>query len=296
MPRAVMLAALLGAIVAVSTASLFVRFAQDGAPSLAIAAGRLAIATLVLAPFALARHRAALRALTARDTALSAAAGVLLALHFATWIASLERTSVVSSVVLVTTSPLWVALLAPALLRERLSGATLAGIGVAMAGALVIGAADARGGGSRPHALGGDLLALAGAWAMAGYLLVGRRLRAKLDLVPYTFVVYGAAALLLVAAALAAGQRPAHVTPASWGWIALLALVPQLLGHSTFNWALRHLPAALVSVALLGEPVGSALLAWGFLRETPTVAVAAGGALILAGLLLASRGSTRARG
>lgn len=294
MSRTTLSLALLGAIVAVSTASLFVRFAQAGAPSLAIAAGRLAIATLVLAPFALARHAGALRALSRREVALAGVAGALLAVHFATWIASLERTSVVSSVVLVTTSPLWVALLAPIVLRERLSRATLAGIGVALAGAIAIGAADARGGDSHPHALGGDLLALAGAWAMAGYLLVGRRLRAKLDLVPYTFAVYGAAAVLLVIAALAAGQRPADVAPASWAWIALLALIPQLLGHSTFNWALRHLPAALVSVALLGEPVGSALLAWAFLREAPTAAVAAGGALILAGLLLASRGSARA--
>lgn len=291
MSRPVLIAALLGAIVAVSTASLFVRFAQDGAPSLAVAAGRLAIATLVLAPFALARHRAALRALSARERALALAAGALLAAHFATWIASLEYTSVVASVVLVTTSPLWVAVLSPLVLRERVSRSALAGIAVALAGAVAIGAADARAAGARPHALAGDMLALTGAWAMAGYLLVGRRLRAKLDLVPYTFVVYGVAAALLVLAAFAAGHRPAHVSPAAWGWIVLLALVPQLLGHSTFNWALRHAPAVLVSVALLGEPVGSAVLAFVFLHETPSREVLAGGVLVLLGLAIAARGS-----
>ncbi len=286
--------ALLGGILAVSTASLLVRYAQADAPSLVIAAGRLGIATLVLAPLALARHRVALRALTRGDLALALVAGAFLALHFATWIASLERTSVVSSVVLVTTAPLWVALLAPLVLRERLAPLALLGLAVALAGGVAIALGDAGGGALAGHALGGDLLALAGAWMMAGYLLVGRRLRTRLALVPYVFAVYGCAAVLLALAVLGAGLDPRALPPRAWGWIALLALVPQLLGHSSFNWALRFLPAALVSIALLGEPVGSAALAYAVLRETPSALTLAGAALILLGVFLAVRATPAA--
>jgi drug/metabolite transporter (DMT)-like permease len=285
--------ALTGGVLAVSTASLLVRRAQDGAPTLLIAAGRLAIAALVLLPFALARHRAALRALTSRERGLALAAGALLALHFATWIASLARTSVVSSVVLVTTAPLWVGLLAPLVLRERLARATALGLLLASAGGAAVALGD-RGAARGGHALGGDLLALAGAWCMAGYLLVGRRLRARLALVPYVTLVYGAAALLLALAAGAMRLDPRAVPAPAWGWIVLLALVPQLLGHSTFNWALRALPATLVSLALLGEPVGSAVLAFLVLGEVPTRLTLAGAALVLAGVAVAARGAPAA--
>ncbi len=282
-PRALTVSALVVAVLAASTASLFVRFAQPHAPSLAIAAGRLLLASAVLAPLAWALHRADYRALAGRDWALALAAGACLAAHFGTWIASLEHTSVVSSVVLVTTSPLWVALLSPLLLRESIARGTWAGVAIATAGAVVVGLADT-GGAGRPHALGGDLLALAGAWAMALYLLAGRRLRAKLPLLPYTALVYGTAALLLLAVSVAAGAGPARIEARAWPWVVLLALVPQLVGHSTFNWALRHARAAVVSVVLLGEPVGSALLAFAFLHERPAALALAGGAIILAGI------------
>lgn len=284
--------ALVFGILAVSTASTFVRFAQAGAPSLVIAAGRLGIATLVLAPWALTRYGAALRSLSRRDLALGLLAGIFLALHFATWITSLEHTSVVSSVVIVTTSPLWVALLSPLVLRERLSRATVIGIALALTGGVVVGLAGpagAGGGGAHPKALLGDFLALVGAWMMAGYLLVGRRLRERLPLVPYVFVVYGMAAIVLLGACVVTGQGAAGLPRDTWLWIALLALVPQLLGHSTFNWALAHLPAAVVSVGLLGEPVGSAILAYIFLAEAPRPLEVGGAVLILAGIVVATR-------
>ncbi len=285
--------ALLGAILAVSTASLLVRRAQPLAPSLVIAAGRLVIATLVLAPVALTRHRVDLRSLTARELGLAFVAGAFLALHFATWIASLASTSITSSVVLVTTSPLWVALLAPVVLRERLSRPAQLGLAVALLGgvAVVLGDSGTRtgGGASTPHALRGDLLALCGAWMMAGYLLVGRRLRGRLPLVPYVTLVYGIAAVLLTLAVVATRTDVGAVPRAAWGWIVLLALVPQLLGHSTFNWALRHVPATVVALALLGEPVGSAALAFAWLGEVPSRLTLAGAALVLAGVVLAAR-------
>jgi drug/metabolite transporter (DMT)-like permease len=129
---------------------------------------------------------------------------------------------------------------------------------------------------------------------MAGNLLVGRRLRADLGLVPYVTVVYSAAAVILLALMAAAGQGFLGLSPATCLWIALLALVPQLLGHSSFYWALRWLPASLVAVALLGEPIGSSLLAWALLREVPGPVTLAGAALILAGIAVVARSTPAA--
>jgi drug/metabolite transporter (DMT)-like permease len=140
----------------------------------------------------------------------------------------------------------------------------------------------------RGKAFFGDLLALIGAWAVAGYLIIGRRLRAGISLVPYIFVVYGSAAISLLLAMLASGESPGGYSPSVYLWIMLLALVPQLLGHTTYNWALRYLPAALVSITTLAEPVGSAFLAYLILDEALTPLTALGGVLILAGIYLAA--------
>jgi len=284
--RPLRLAVLLLGVLAVSTASIFIRYAQAGAPSLTIAAGRLALAALLLAPVALARHRGALARLGARRLGLALLAGAFLAAHFALWITSLEHTTVASSVVLVTTTPLWVGLLAPFFLREPLTRRLALGILLALAGGVVVGLADAGGGIAAPRggAVLGDLMALAGAWMMAGNLMVGRRLRGGLGLVPYVSLVYGAAAVILLALMAAAGQSFLGLSPATCLWIALLALVPQLLGHTSFNWALRYLPASLVAVALLGEPVGSSALAFVLLDELPGPVTLGGAALILAGI------------
>ncbi|MEW5828634.1 MAG: DMT family transporter, partial [Chloroflexota bacterium] len=186
--------ALLVAILAVSTSSIFIRYAQREAPSLVIAALRLTFASLVLAPLALTRFRAELKALSRRDLLLGMLSGAFLAVHFATWITSLEYTSVASSVVLVSTGPLWVALLSPLILKEPLTRAALSGMGLALIGGTVIGLSDAcrldRGLVCPPladfvqgRAFLGNFLALAGAWAVAGYLILGRSLRARMSLV-----------------------------------------------------------------------------------------------------------------
>ena len=298
-PRPSQLLVLLSGILAVSTASIFIRYAQPAASSLTIAAGRLVFATLALAPFALTRHRAALARLTARELRLAALAGLFLAAHFALWIASLGRTTVASSVVLVTTTPLWVGLLSPLFLREPLTRRLALGIALALAGGVIVGLGGAGGthaaaGAAPGGALLGDLMALSGAWMMAGYLMAGRRLRAGLTLVPYVFVVYGIAAALLTVAMAATGRSLFGLAPATYLWLALLALVPQLLGHSSFNWALRYLPASFVAVALLGEPVGSSALAFGLLHEVPTPLELGGGALILGGIAVAALGAAPA--
>ena len=291
--------ALLTAILAVSTSSIFIRFAQRDAPSLVIAALRLTFATLILTPIALRRHQDELRSLTRRDLSLGFVSGLFLAIHFGTWISSLEFTTVASSVVFVSTGPLWVALLSPVLLNERMKRAALLGLGLALLGGALVGLSDACTGKEglqcpdlagvlQGRAMWGNFLALIGAWAISGYLIIGRKLRAQISLIPYIFVVYGMAALGLVLGMLLAGESPVGHPLQAYLWIFLLAAFPQLIGHSTYNWALRFIPASLVAITTLVEPIGSAIMAYFVLRETPGPGVLLGGALILIGIYLAS--------
>lgn len=299
-PQITLSLAIIIAILAVSTASIFIRFAQREAPSLVIAALRLTVASLILAPIALTRYRNELRKLTRSDLLLGLLSGIFLAIHFATWISSLEYTSIASSVVLVSTGPLWVALLSPIFLKEQLTKPVLTGMLLALLGGTIIGLSDScqiNNGLICPPlsefvqgtAFLGNFLALIGAWTVAGYLMIGRRLRTGMSLIPYIFVVYGIAAIVLLLIMFTAGQSPTGYSPMTYIWIILLALVPQLIGHSTYNWALRYMPAALVSITTLGEPIGSAVLAYFILREIPTLLTILGGVLILAGIYLASR-------
>jgi len=290
---------LLLGILAVSSASLLIRFAQSEVSSLVIAAYRMVLSGLILIPFTIPRHNAEIKGLSRRELWLAALAGLLLAMHFATWILSLEYTTVASSVVLVTTQPLWVALLAPFVLKERLSPFIVIGLLVALFGTIFIGLSDIcqqAGGFSCPpisqffqgKAFWGDLLALAGAWTGAGYILIGRRLRPKLSLTPYIFLVYGMAGLVLIAMVLISGQPAFGFSPIIYVYLLLLALFPQLLGHSSFNWALAHLPASYVSIAILGEPIGASILAAILLGDLPSGLKLLGIGLILAGILIAT--------
>lgn len=283
-------------ILAVSTASLFIRFAQTDTPSLVIAVYRLGIAALVLAPLALIGCRAELRRLSLIQYLLTFLSGVFLALHFAAWITSLETTSVASSVVLVTTTPLWVAVFSRLILRENVQHRVWAGLSIALVGTVVVAVSDgcqigaagvacsAGGGLFASKALWGDALALFGAWMAAGYMLVGRSVRPHVSLTAYIFLVYGFAALVLLGLTMASGKSLGGYSPTSYLWMAALAIIPQLIGHSAFNYALGKLPAAYVSVALLGEPVGSTILAFLFLSEVPGPVKLAGAAVILVGI------------
>jgi drug/metabolite transporter (DMT)-like permease len=302
--RLILPLAIVIAILAVSTASIFVRFAQREAPSIVIAALRLGFAVVAIAPFAIIRYRSELRALTRHELLLGALSGGCLAIHFAAWITSLESTSIVSSVVLVSTAPLWVGLFSPLFLKEPLTRPVLIGMLLALLGGTVIATGDtcqidhglvcpSFSGFLHGEALLGNFLALVGAWALAGYLMIGRRLRSGMSLVPYIFVVYGVAAAALLTAMFASGQSPAGFSGKTYVWILLLALVPQLIGHTTFNWILRHLPVTLVAVTMLGEPVGSAVLAYFILREMPASLTLLGGLLILAGIYISSRKRAR---
>lgn len=294
------LLAILFAILATSTASIFIRYAQNEAASIVIAAARLTIATLILAPIVFVRRREELRSIRGPELGLGLLSGTFLAIHFATWITSLEYTTVASSVVLVATIPLWVALLSPLALKESITRLVWMGLVLAFLGGVIVGLSDAcalsRSGLLCPtlsefvrgKAFLGDMLALAGAVSGAFYLLIGRRLRAGMSLLSYIFIVYGMGAAILLVLVFASGETLLGYQPDTYMWLLLLALVPQLIGHSSFNWALRYLSAAYVSVTLLGEPVGSTILAYFLLNEAPTSLKIFGAILILAGIYIAS--------
>jgi drug/metabolite transporter (DMT)-like permease len=296
--------ALLTAILAISTSSVFIRFAQEDAPSLVIAALRLTCAALFLAPLAWTRHRDELQNLTRRELIPACIAGIFLAVHFAAWTSSLEFTSVASSVLFVSTGPIWVALFSPVLLNERLRRASIFGLIIATLGGAIIGVSDTCTWASglqcpelnqilQGSAMWGNFLALVGAWAVSGYLIIGRKLRTthSVSLIPYIFLVYGLCALVLIIIMLAAGHSPFGYPARTYGWILLLAVFPQLIGHSTYNWVLRYIPATLVAIVTLVEPIGSAALAYFVLREIPTNGVLLGGLLILVGVYIVSRQS-----
>ena len=269
-------------VAAISCAAVLVRLAD--APPLAVAAYRMVIASLVLLPLGLVRARSEIATLLEREWRLLCLAGLFLALHFGLWIASLSYTTVASSVVLVTATPIFVALASWVVFKERLRRATFAGIAISAVGAVLIGQVGWQYGGPAPT---GNVLALLAAVAMAGYLLVGRRLRRTAGLLAYSTVVFSIAAVMLLGAVLVSATPMAGYSGATYGVLIALALVPQLIGHVSLNWALRFVSATMVTVAVLGEPVGASVLAWLVLAETPAIAEIGGGILMLFGIALA---------
>ncbi len=282
-------ATLAGGVAVVSIASILIRYAQgEGTASLTIAALRMGFAALLLAPFTARRAVREAAGLSRSDLLLVGAAGLVLAAHFAAWITSLEYTSVASSAVLVTTNPVWVGLLSWLVLRERPGPGVLAGIVLGLCGSVLVFLAEP-GTATDPQRapLLGNGLALGGAMAVSVYLLIGRHLRTRVSLWSYVFLVYATAAIALLLAAMLAGVV-LWPTPVACGLILLLAAGPQLLGHTAFNHAVRHLPAPLVAVAILGEPIGAAMLAWAMFGETVNALQLAGFGLLLAGIVLAA--------
>jgi drug/metabolite transporter (DMT)-like permease len=276
-------------VAAVSTASIFVRYAQSaGAPSLAIAALRLTMASLVLLPFALTRCRDEYRQLSMHDVGAAILSGAFLGGHFATWISSLAYTSVVSSVALVSLSPLFIALAGVLVLKEKLTRRLMLGMVIAIAGGILIGVADSAGASPGSNPALGNALAVAAALCMAPYMIVGRALRHKLSLLAYVTLVYGAAAVVLLLMCLVTGTSLIFDDPMAYVWIALLALLPQLVGHTSFNWSVRRLPAAYATIPVLGEPVGSTLLAITLLGETVKPLTLIGAAVAVAGIAIMS--------
>ncbi|RRR67760.1 MAG: DMT family transporter [Candidatus Viridilinea halotolerans] len=280
---------LFAGVLVASTASILVRFAMDaGVPALSIAAGRLALASLLLTPLAWVRVGPELRALSRRDLALAIFSGVSLSFHFATWISSLAFTSVASSVALVATNPLWVGLASLLVFRERLGPLNLFGMAITLVGTLLIGISDTTNS-TQPNPLLGNMLALVGAITVSGYLLIGRSLRRRMSVLAYIYVVYTTAAAILVAWAFLAGQSLLGFPPYVYALLLAMALGPQLLGHTAFNYALSAISATFVAIAILGEPLGSALMAFFLFGEGIAPLQLTGFLLLLVGILVASR-------
>ena len=274
--------ALVTGVLAVSTGAIFVRLTTD-APALVIAAYRVGLASAIIVPLAWFKVRVELFSLTRHELALAGLAGLFLALHFGTWISSLSYTSVANSVVLVNTNPLWVGLLTPLVTGERIKPAVALGILISVAGGIVIGIGDFATGG---EALLGDLLALAGSVCAALYLLLGRSLRRKLSLLAYICVCYTSAAMLLWLLVLSLRLPVTGFSDSTYACFWAMALITQLIGHSSYNWALKWFSTSLIAVSLLGEPVGSTVMAYFLFDEGLTTAKLIGGGLILSAIVI----------
>lgn len=289
---------LLFGVAAISMAAIFIRLAQaEGVPSSIIAGGRLFIAALILTPAVLrkAEYMAQLRGLGRFDRSLVALSGFFLAMHFMAWVTSLEYTSVLISGVLVTTSPIWVALMEVFILRARLSRMVIAGLILAMTGGVIIGIS---GGGALfegADSMRGALLATTGAITVAAYLIIGRRLRGSVSLTPYIWSVYSIAALIVGIILIITSTPVTGYTADGYLWVLACGLVPQLLGHSALNYALGYLPATYISLSTQTEPLLSALAAFIIFSEMPGWAQVVGGLVILSGVILATLGRGEAR-
>lgn len=275
-------------IIGVSTGSIFARLAD--APALVTAAYRVGLASLILIPLAVWKAGDELRSLSSREIRLAILSGFFLALHFASWISSLDYTAIANSVVLVNTIPLWVGLLTPMIAKDRLTRATVISIMVSVLGGVIIGFGDFATGG---QALLGDLLAVMGAICAAIYLLLGRNLRRKLSLLAYIATCYGSAALFLwlavIALQLPVSGYDTQTVAAFWA----MALVSQIIGHSSYNWALKWFSTGLIAVALLGEPIGSTIMAYLIFNEGLTWPKAIGGLFILSAIYIAAAGESK---
>jgi len=289
-------AAIALAVVSVSFASIFITWSTS--PPVTIALYRLAIATGIIGATILLRTAAfrkpnTLPRISRRDASVMALIGAILATHFALWISSLkvEGESIASSVVLVTSHPLMVGLLSHYVLRERLNRWMTVGIVLGFAGVVSITLADYGFAGSLLYA---DILAFSGGVMAGFYFLLGRRVRQRVALLDYAFVVYASATavLFLYAIALGSSLAPVGNLPRELLLFAALAVIPQIGGHTLYNWALRWVTAPVVSLSLVGEPVGSSLLAWVLLSQVPTVGVAIGAGLALVGIYLTAFGQS----
>ncbi|WP_255170039.1 DMT family transporter [Natrononativus amylolyticus] len=275
-------AALAFAIFAASTSAILVRWSH--APSSVAAFYRVLFTTVLVAPIALIRHREEFSRLSRRDLGFAIVAGVALAVHFAAWFESLNHTSVAASVTLVQTQPIFVAVGAAVLLKERVHRMTVIGILVAIVGAAAMSFGDAGEAPISDATLYGNSLAVLGAITVAGYVLAGRAIRQRVSLFPYVTVVYTACTITLFALVGAQGHGYLEYPPREWLLFLAMAVGPGVLGHTIVNWVLKYLESVVVSVAWLGEPVGATILALVLLAEVPDAITVIGGLVVLAGI------------
>jgi drug/metabolite transporter (DMT)-like permease len=271
---------ILGAgLISISLSSVLIKLCP--APPFVISTYRLSIAALVYLGIACVRRKPVWRAFSPSLRRWALLSGLFLGIHFLSWITSLRYTSVASSVILVQTFPVFVVLGSWLLLHEAPSRLTVTGMAIALAGSLVIAISAGQGGESQ---VVGNLLALVGAIGAAGYYLIGRKLRKDIDTVRYVGFVYSTAAIAALSVTLSSGQALTGYDLRTWVLLIAIAMLPQVVGHTSLNWALKHYSAATVSILTLAEPIGATLLAYIILHESMGPLIIVGGAIILLGV------------
>jgi drug/metabolite transporter (DMT)-like permease len=285
-------------VLAMASSSIFIRYAQaEGVSSLVIGMSRLVIAAVILSPVVWARHRPDLARLRRSDFLWAVAAGFFLAIHFAAWVSSLEYTTVLVSTVIVTASPVWVALMEFFFLGKAPTRLMIIGLVIALIGGVVIAAgsagADTTVSGAEQdnsRQIIGILLSLLGSVAVAAYFTLGKKVRTVLPVIPYIWLVYGCGGLFMIVLVAASGASITGFPPIAYVWLLCCAIFPQLIGHSSLNYAVGYLPATLVSMITQLEPIGSAILAFILFQEFPGVIAILGSVVLLAGVSVASYG------
>jgi drug/metabolite transporter (DMT)-like permease len=271
-------------VIAVSFAAIFIRLCQ--AHPLVVAFYRMALAALVLLPWMAKGGWSRLAGLGRALLIRAILAGLFLGIHMGTWVTSLYFTSVASSIILVSTQSVFAVLLSHYGIKERASRGVFVAVGIALVGSIIIGGSDLRLGRTT---LVGDLLALAGGFTAALYMIIGRRVRQELSVLPYVFLAYSTAAAVLGIGCLSLQVKMWGYPGQTYLWLVLLALVPTHLGHTMFNWALRYLRAYVIGISLLGEPIGATVLAFFIFKEVPALLTFVGGAMVLGGIYLLAR-------
>lgn len=272
------------AVLALAFSAIFItKLEQAEVPALVIAFYRMAIATALLSPPALALKRREIASLAPRDICLLALGGFCLAVHFAAWITSLKYVPIATAVVLVNSHPLFVVIASYFFLGERPSRRGIIGTAMGLAGMVVV-SHDALG--DLQLAMKGDGLALLGALAVVGYFIIGRKARARISLLGYVTPLYAVCSLFLLILVLSAREPLFPYGANTWGYLIALAIVPTVFGHTVFNWAIKHVRPTTISLAFLGEPVVASVLALIFFAQRPPLATFIGGALVLAGIYL----------
>lgn len=286
------------AVASASSAAILIRLAlQESMPPALIAGARLFIAAVVLTPLTLKSYWSHILKLSRNELMLAALSGIFLAIHFIAWVSSLQYATVLVSVVIVSSVPIWVAMLEVIFLSIRLSRPVVIGLLIALTGgisiSLPLGGSEA---GAAPASavenatLLGASLAWIGALAISAYMLIGRKLRARLPLIPYIWLVYGIATLVMTAVILLTATPVFGFSSEGYWVLLVMGLVPQLLGHSAVNFVLEYFPATLVSLFSQLEPIGSAVLAFILFSELPPAQQIIGSGIIITGVFLASRG------
>lgn len=268
-------------VLSVSLSAIFVKLASADAG--VIAFYRMLFSVLIMLPWFLMKYRHEVKDLSKRDWIFSAIAGVFLAFHFILWFESLNYTSVASSTVLVTMQPLFAFLGTYLFFKEKITFNTFVAGGIAIIGSVLIGWGDFKISGS---ALYGDLLALVACALVTGYLLFGQDVRKRLSLVTYTMVVYSISTITLFFYIIVKGESFGPYAAMDWFWFILLAIIPNLLGHNLFNWSLKWVSTNVISIAILFEPVGAAVLAIFIFNEYLTATQIIGGIVVITGIML----------